>query len=477
MTRDNLKSPLATCIAGLLLASSGAIAQSTAAWQKQEGPWKLEASFDTVTTAYSMSGTWWNLARSSNPDFDTSRDFVEIWLHPQFKVQRDLGQGLQAFGALSVGVTQNIGRDAFDYNQEGAIRFENAFVGLRGNLAPGWRHELSFGRQPFTLGTGMLLTAGSSNGYTWGGGASAKRQAWGQALIGKIGHGDWTAQAFSLEPSETAEARTNTRVEGLSLEWARAPIGKAGLSWFTVPRSDAIYPGALAPLAYIEEGRKGLDTWHGWMDLEGIVPAVPELGLRAEFARQRNDIRRVNGQRADMEAEAWLIGASYWAKTWPFAPKFSLHQARFSGDKPGTATYERFDPMFWGNGLNNWWFGANGAYSWLNSNIRSQRFNIDAYFSAQDIVQFQYVRTHADQLNSAIQYGQGLRITSSGLLVGVPERHLSDEYYFQYAHVFNPKLVVSAFFARSLPGDGLKAIATEGAKAWNTIGLTLTASY
>ena len=45
-------------------------------------------------------------------------------------------------------------------------------------------------------------------------------------------------------------------------------------------------------------------------------------------------------------------------------------------DDPATATYERFDPLFWGNGLNNWWFGANGAYSWLNANLRAQRLSV-----------------------------------------------------------------------------------------------------
>jgi hypothetical protein len=133
--------------------------------------------------------------------------------------------------------------------------------------------------------------------------------------------------------------------------------------------------------------------------------------------------------------------------------------------------------MFWGNGLDNWWFGANGAYSWLNANLRAQRFIVDAYFSAQDIVQFQYVRTSADQLNSAIQFGQGVRFTSTGLLVGVPTARLSDEFYLQYARVFNPKLVGIAFVARNSPGAGLKAIATQGTEAWTTFGLGLTANF
>jgi len=446
------------------------------AWAWQSGDLALDAGLETYSAFYSMSGTWWNLAATSAPTFDKSRNFTELWVHPKLNGRFKLDSRTEAYGTLSVGVTQNIGADAFDYEDEGAVRFGSAVLGVRGQ-AGGWRYDVSAGRQPFILGTGMLLAAGSANGYTWGGGASTQRKAWGRTALAKVGTGEFTASAFMLEPDEAAEARTDTRVQGVALEWARPQMGKAGLSWMTVPRSTAIYPGDLAPLVFIEKGREGLDTWYGWADITGLVPGLPTLGLRAEYARQRNDITRANGQRDPMKASAWLLGASYWAQTLPFAPKFSYHVARFTGDKPGTRTYERFDPMFWGNGLDNWWFGANGAYSWLNANLRAQRFIVDAYFSPQDIVQFQYVRASADQLNSAVQFGQGVRFTSSGLLVGVPKAELSDEIYLQYARVFNPNLVAIAFVARNSPGAGLKAVAPQGTQAWTTFGLGLTANF
>ena len=70
----------------------------------------------------------------------------------------------------------------------------------------------------------------------------------------------------TTEPDEAPEARTDTRLQGVALEWSRPEIGKAGISWFTVPRSKAIYPGDLAPLDFIDDGRDGLDTWHGWVN-------------------------------------------------------------------------------------------------------------------------------------------------------------------------------------------------------------------
>lgn len=461
-----------------LLATSAASAQDAPrpAWDWKSGGLALEAGIDTYTAYYAMSGTWWNLAATASPGFDKNRSFAELWLHPRLNGSFRLDDENEAYGMLSVGATQTLGADAFDYEDQGEVRFGSAMLGLRG-AADGWRYDVSFGRQLFTLGTGMLLTAGSSNGYSWGGGASAQRKAWARSLVARAGSGELTGTAFALEPDEAPEARTDTRVQGLALEWARPTMGKAGIAWLTVPQSEAIYPGDLAPLDYIDNGRDGLDTWHGWADLTGLVPDLPKLGLRAEFALQRNDITRVGGQRDPMRASAWMLGASWWEQALPFSPKFSYHLARFSGDKPDTDEYERFDPLYWGNGLDNWWFGANGAYSWLNANLRAHRFIIDAYLSAQDIVQFQYVRASVDQTNSAVQFGQGARFTENQLLVGVPEPELSQEIYLQYSHVFSPNLVATAFVSYSIPGDGLEAVAPDGTQAWTTFGLGLTANY
>lgn len=475
------KSFLTVCLALCAEASHPATAQATHDGQSVATPaltW--QAGIDTQTTLYSMSGAWWNLAAAADPSFETSRSFGELWVHPRLNAQYALDSQHQAYAALSAGWSKTLSADAFNNNAQGAVRLENASLGLKGSLGTYWRYDVSAGRQPFVLGTGMLLAAGSSNGGEWGAAASSPRKAWGNTAMAKVGRGDWTGNLFHLEPSETPATRTDTRVQGASLEWQRDKAGRAGLAWLTVPRSSAIYPGNLAPLAYIENGREGLDTWHGWAHLEGLIPSVPDLSFRAEFARQSNQIRRINGRVDPMEAQALLVGGSYWAKTLPFAPKFTYNYARFSGDDPSTSTYERFDPMFWGNGLDNYWFGANGSYAWLNSNIRAHRFTVDAYVSQQDIVQLQFVRTYADQLNSAIQYGQGMRFggaNGSTLLVGVPKAHLSDEIYVQYVHVFSPKLIALGFASRNFPKAGLKAIAPQGTEAWTTLGVGLTATF
>jgi hypothetical protein len=461
-----------------VLAASAACAQDGAGdgWSRSWGTFDLRGSVETYSAYYSMSGTWWNLAAVASPGFDKTRSFAELWVHPKLEGRFPMAAGQEAYGALTVAATQTIGSDAFDYTDEGAIRFGSTMLGVRG-AARGWRYDVSFGRQPFTLGTGMLLTAGSSNGYSWGGGASAQRKTWDLGFVARASRARLSGTAFVLEPDEAPEATTETRVQGLALDWELPMVGKAGVAWISVLRSLAIYPGDLAPLDFIEQGRDGLDSLHAWIDVTGLVPALSALGLRAEVAQQRNDITRADGRQDPLKADAWMLGVSWRAQEWLFQPKFSYHVARFSGDKPETAVYERFDPLFWGNGLDNWWFGANGAYSWLDANLRAKRFIVDANLSAKDIVQIQHVRASADQVNSAVQFGQGARFTGSQLLVGVPEPGLSDEIYVQYSRVIKLQLIVTAFFARSSPRDGLQAAAPQGTQAWSTMGVGLAANF
>ena len=43
-----------------------------------------------------------------------------------------------------------------------------------------------------------------------------------------------------------------------------------------------------------------------------------------------------------MRADAWMLGASWWAQSLPFAPKFSYHYASFSGDDPKTSPLNKY---------------------------------------------------------------------------------------------------------------------------------------
>lgn len=115
---------------------------------------------------------------------------------------------------MSLGLTQDIGGNAFDYRNQGAALFENAYAGLHAGTDAGWHGELSAGSQAFTLGTGMLVHAGAINGNEWGNAASYKRTAWHLAAIAGLGYGDVTARAFWLDPNEVPTLDSGTRIAG-----------------------------------------------------------------------------------------------------------------------------------------------------------------------------------------------------------------------------------------------------------------------
>jgi len=79
--------------------------------------------------------------------------------------------------------------DAFDYSNQGAVRFGSAMLARVAWPTTGLR--LSFGRQPFTLGTGMLLTAGRATAIL-GRRRVGATQVWGNSLLARLGYGEWT---------------------------------------------------------------------------------------------------------------------------------------------------------------------------------------------------------------------------------------------------------------------------------------------
>jgi len=447
--------------------------------RQEHGAFSMVAGADVNAYAYAMRGTWWGLAEASAPDFDTDIAYLELWLHPRLNVTYALGDDSRLYAGLSAGITRDVNENAFGYEDQGAEKLENAFLGYAFGSKESWHLDVSGGRQPFVLGSGMLIYAGALNGNEWGNAASAKRVAWRNTAIARLGHGSVTGQLFWLDPHEVPSAESKTRLAGASLEWSDATHGKAGFGYIHVPRSEFGYPGDLAPFAFIEDGRDGLETYHGWSDLQGIVSALPALAVRAEFAIQRGEIQRIQGPRDDLEAFAAYLGASYWWQQAPFAPKLTYGFAWFSGDDPDTSTYERFDPLYWGNGLDNWWFGANGAYSFINSNVQFQRLTLDAFASERDIFKLQYVRASAVERNSPIQFGQSVRFDPGSTVptVGVDDRHLSDEIALQYVRTFGPTVAVSAYVTHSIPGAGIEDITASGGEAWTSVGLGITASF
>jgi hypothetical protein len=116
------------------------------------------AGIDANLCHFAMRGTWRGLASLAAPDFDTDRGCAELWLMPRLDARRELGGGQRLRGVLSLGITQDLGSNAFDERNQGTARLEQAWLGWEGDMNDGRRAGLSAGSRDFMLGTGMLVT-------------------------------------------------------------------------------------------------------------------------------------------------------------------------------------------------------------------------------------------------------------------------------------------------------------------------------
>ena len=445
-------------------------------WTSAE--WSAVLGLDANIYGYAMRGTWWGLSRVPAPDFDTNKNWAEVWLHPRLNVTYNLSDNRIAYAGLSYGLTRDLGGNAFDYWNQGAAEIENAFIGYRSGTREKGFWDISVGSQPLMLGTGMLLATGAVNGAEWGNAASSKRSAWKNSAIVRAGFDNLTVQGFWLQPREPNSIRSDTTIIGGSIEWQAIDSSRAGIAFLHVPSSKYFYPGDAAPFAFIEQGRQGLNVYHGWSDLKGPLGLPEQLSVRGEFAIEQGNVTRVTGQRSAMQAHAWFAGMSYHFDKLPFAPRLSYGFAYFSGNKPGSDTYGRFDPMYYGNGLDNWWFGANGAYAYLNTNVQFNRVTLDLYPTQQDIIKFQFLNAQVAQIGSPIQFGQSGQFRDGNFVVGPQQKGLSNELMLQYVRLISPTIIFSTYVTYSMPGDAIKEMNTNGvASNWVTVGAGLSWSF
>lgn len=418
-------------------------------------------------------GVWFGLGNIPPSQFEESKAWSEEWLEIGGRIEVSAG-AVALYGGLSAGGTLSLGTDSFDETDQRALLTETAYAGLRTtNPGEGWNLDLSAGQQDFGAGTGMLLWQGAGNGFERGGLNIAQRTAWSMAAIGQVTGDKHKFQAFYLDPNELESNDTKTDLAGALWRYDHSAGSNIGAYFVKVLNSEMIYPLPGLPL-FIPDGRDGLQAVQGFARIDGNDIGIANAWARAEFAYEWND--DLAGT-AGMEAWAGYGEAGYRFTSLPGMPAFSYAYATFSGDDPDTAAYERFDPLFYGNGLDNWWFGANGSYAFLNSNLNFHRFTLQMAASEQDFLKAQYVITHANELNSPIQFGQAARldIDNGGLVVGAPARHLADEFYGEWTHVFTPSLTTTLWGSVTVPGAGIEEISdADTSSPWVGAGFILS---
>lgn len=292
------------------------------------------------------------------------------------------------------------------------------------------------------------------------------------SAVAKAGVGAWRGEAFYLDANELKSGDSKTKLVGAQLVWSPDAKNSVGLAHIKVTSSESPYPQA--PVTIIENGRDGLKTTNLHWRYEPTSGALAGFSMTGELATQSHS-------KLDMSAKGMGLEFAYRFASHPWMPRLSYSARYYSGDDPATPRLERFDPLFYESYPDTWSSGGNGSFAFYNSNLVVHRIRVDLVLSPQDFANVSYWNVRAAETFSPIQYGQAARLgvvnNSLGIVSGVPTKALSQELYFEYTRVLNPKLFLTAGLALAFAQDGIKKITPNGTSAWSGGLLMLTYKY
>ena len=420
---------------------------------------------------------FWDLADVVAPGFNTDARWLEGYIEPGLSFTLDLDNSVVLYGAASVIASGTLGIDAFDAGNTGAIGIEEGYLGLRTSSKSGVSIDVSVGPRDFVAGTGMLLANGGSNGFERGALQLGPRTAWGMAALATLGVDDFKATAFYLEPNDRPSAESNTRIVGLDLRYDKTTQTFLGVTIGNVPESDTPYPrpapGGVGAPELIPDGRQGLS----FVNLYG---RGNPFDVENENFFLSGDIAYEWNPRIDMQAWGGRAQIGYTFADAPWTPELSYTYQSFSGDDPNTSRFERFDPLYYEGSPDAWATGSKSSLVFNNSNVSAHQLALIVKPTQADTVTFRYSHVMANQLGSPIQFGQGARSIEVGgrryEITGVTNPHLSDDFFIEYGRALTPNAFLTAAFAVSFPGEGIRQI-TGTDTVWSGGFVNLVINY
>lgn len=406
-------------------------------------------------------------------DFDPNAEWFEAYLKPGVTFERRAGDHATFYGGLSGVGSMTIGTDAFDAGDTGRVTLEEGYLGWR--YAEGeTTFDLSVGPRVFKAGTGMLIEAGGSSGFSRGALKLGPRKAWGFAALGAISHGAFKGTAFYLDPNESPDNDSGNRLAGVDLRYDSNPNALIGLTAGKVIESGSPYPkappGGIGVPSIIPGARDGLE----FINLYGRAPlaGLPNAFMAADLAFERND-------RINMRAWAGRAQVGYTFAEHRWKPTFTIGYQTFSGDDPDTDRLERFDPLYYEGNPSAWSTGTKSSMIFINSNVNAWQVAASITPTPVDTFTVRIHRIDADQLRSPIQFGQATRVEGDDVdnpITGVTRHHLSDDLYFEYFRVVSPNLFLTTGFSVSNPQAGMKSIVADP-PIWTGAYINLIANY
>lgn len=366
---------------------------------------------------------------------------------------------ISGFAGASFIASGSWGPELFTDQTRTHLDVEDAYLGFTGNSTTeqGGLRQLSLlvGRKSFQVDSGMILRLGSANGGERAALQSNPRNAADQLLLMQLIHDEHKLELFQFNPDELEEIDSSTVIRGVNYESRIASDFRVGAMYLQVPESNFSYFTQTSVLS-----RSGLEL----TDLRfAYDPPTNRSGFyaQAELARQSHQDFDMNARAGYMEAGYRFVGLSW-------RPAISYRYSRFTGDKPGTSSFERWDPLFAGGAGDEWVQGLNQYKVVQTSNVIGHRIMGRLNVSPQLELTPQLWFFRADNLNN-LGGAQALSVLSS--------KDLGREINLTARYISTANLIFVFSAAYTQPGKAIRDALSDDYSDWISASALVVARF
>ncbi|MBV5317631.1 MAG: alginate export family protein [Desulfobulbaceae bacterium] len=308
------------------------------------------------------------------------------------------------------------------------LRLQNAAVGWRSGTLFRTLDEdfldISFGRQPYSVGNKFLFSSQGGGGYDRAAYYLGGRRAAEYAGIVRMKTGGWGTDLFYLKTDD--RANSNTRAGGTTLEYAFEKMGTVGGGIYAIKTDKPARPVREPMTAF--DFRGSLQPFAQSAGLAALHP----LKFEAEYVYEDKEDGLPAGK-------GWYLAASYQWREIPCKPELTYRYASFDA---------QYDTLFYG--FSDWgsWFQGEilGEYVLWNSNLHANMLRLKVQpFEPLTVSLFYFHFT----LDDAAAFTRDNMTISP-----VTSTDYTDELNLAIDWAVNPHLTLSLVGAYALPDEG-----------------------
>ncbi|MGE5833939.1 MAG: alginate export family protein, partial [Acidobacteriota bacterium] len=315
-------------------------------------------NFDAGWGSFGFANSLFTNPKEPGVTENLSDQWFEGYVKPALSGRYHFKSTAELYGKISAVGERTYGSIPAAFGEDvSSFQAEDLYIGWRSGtlLDRLGEHALDFsvGRQPYTLGHGMLLFDGAAEGGSRGGYWTNARKAFQFATIGRVRPGRHLVETFYLDKDELEESDSGSRLWGTNYEITLGDDTTLGATYMKWSADPAMKPE-----------RDGLNVFNVRAYATPIA-RVPDFSFEVEYAAERNGDA--------LHSNAWTLQGTYELGSVRWTPALTYRYAFFQGDNPRTNRSEAFDPLFpgfydWGS----WWQGEiAGEYFLSNSNLKS----------------------------------------------------------------------------------------------------------